>query len=44
MSSENLSQTSLDKNREVGLVVTEAQNVSKMRDTFEVDWATATAF
>jgi len=42
--SENLSQTSLDKNREVGLVVTEAKNVAKMHDTFETDWATATAF
>lgn len=42
--SENLSQTSLDKNREVGLVVTEAKNVAKMRATFETDWATATAF
>ena len=42
--SENLSQTSLDKNREVGLVVTEPGNVAKMRATFESDWTTATAF
>jgi cardiolipin synthase len=42
--SENLSSTSLDHNREVGLVVTEAANVSKMHETFETDWATATAF
>ena len=42
--SENLSQTSLDKNREVGLVVTEAENVAKMHATFEDDWARATPF
>ena len=42
--SENLSQTSLDKNREVGLVVTEAANVAEMHATFEGDWTAATAF
>ncbi len=42
--SENLSQTSLDKNREVGLLVTEAENVATMRATFEHDWTAATPF
>ncbi len=42
--SENLSQTSLDKNREVGLLVTEKANVAEMHATFETDWAAATAF
>jgi len=40
----NLSWTSLTKNREVGLLVTEPANVTMMHDTFEKDWATATAF
>jgi phosphatidylserine/phosphatidylglycerophosphate/cardiolipin synthase-like enzyme len=40
----NLSWTSLTKNREVGLLVTEPANVSMMHATFEKDWATATAF
>ena len=38
----NLSWTSLTKNREVGLLLTEPVNVSMMHDTFEKDWATAT--
>ena len=42
--SENLSQTSLDHNREIGLVVTEADNIATMHATFESDWATATPF
>ena len=29
---------------EVGLLVTEADNVATMRATFEADWDTATAF
>lgn len=40
----NLSYTSLTKNREVGLLVTEPDNVGVVRGTFEKDWATATAF
>jgi phosphatidylserine/phosphatidylglycerophosphate/cardiolipin synthase-like enzyme len=40
----NLSWTSLTKNREVGVLVTETANVSTMRATFEKDWLTATAF
>jgi phosphatidylserine/phosphatidylglycerophosphate/cardiolipin synthase-like enzyme len=42
--SENLSTTSLEKNREVGLVVTELANVAIMRETFETDYAAGTAF
>jgi len=42
--SENLSRTSLDHNREVGLVTTEADDVALVSGTFETDWATATAF
>jgi phosphatidylserine/phosphatidylglycerophosphate/cardiolipin synthase-like enzyme len=37
--SENLSYTSLVKNREVGVVLTEAPAVKVMTDTFEKDWA-----
>lgn len=44
LGSENLSGTSLDKNREVGLVVSDAAAVSRMRDTFEADFARATPF
>jgi len=40
----NMSWTSLTKNREVGLLVTESANVAAMRATFEKDWATATRF
>lgn len=40
----NLSWTSLTKNREVGLLVTESANVGAMHATFEKDWATATPF
>lgn len=40
----NFSWTSLTKNREVGVLVDEAANVSSMRATFEKDWATATPF
>jgi cardiolipin synthase len=40
--SENLSWTSLDKNREVGVVVVEAESVAPMVTTFEQDWAIGT--
>lgn len=40
----NLSWTSLTKNREVGLVVTEKANIDAIRGTFEKDWSTATPF
>jgi phosphatidylserine/phosphatidylglycerophosphate/cardiolipin synthase-like enzyme len=42
--SENLSWTSLTSNREVGIVVTESEGVRVMRETFERDWTSATAF
>jgi phosphatidylserine/phosphatidylglycerophosphate/cardiolipin synthase-like enzyme len=42
--SENLSYTSLSKNREVGVILGEAANVATMKATFEADWTTATAF
>jgi phosphatidylserine/phosphatidylglycerophosphate/cardiolipin synthase-like enzyme len=42
--SENMSWTSLSKNREVGVIATEAQNVATIGATFEADWATATPF
>jgi phosphatidylserine/phosphatidylglycerophosphate/cardiolipin synthase-like enzyme len=44
LGSENLSQTSLDKNREVGLVVTEASSIEPLASSFETDWAAGTAF
>ncbi len=44
LGSENLSRTSLDDNREVGLVSTEADDVALVSSTFEQDWAGATAF
>jgi cardiolipin synthase A/B len=43
LGSENLSQTSLSRNREVGLVVTEPDAVRVVGDTFERDWAGGTA-
>jgi phosphatidylserine/phosphatidylglycerophosphate/cardiolipin synthase-like enzyme len=42
--SENLSWTSLTKNREVGVITTEAVPVKAIADTFEQDWAAATSF
>ncbi|MFT3836562.1 MAG: phospholipase D-like domain-containing protein [Myxococcaceae bacterium] len=44
LGSENLSKTSLDHNREVGVVSTEADDAALVTDTFETDWATATDF
>lgn len=44
LGSENLSQTSLDKNRETGLVVTDAPAIAAMTATFERDWSSATPF
>jgi cardiolipin synthase len=37
--SENLSWTSLEQNREVGLVLVEESSIAPMRTTFEADWA-----
>jgi cardiolipin synthase len=44
MGSENLSSSSLTKNREVGLVITEAQGVAAIQSTIEADYALATSF
>jgi phosphatidylserine/phosphatidylglycerophosphate/cardiolipin synthase-like enzyme len=35
----NFSQTSLDKNREVGLVVVEPASIAPLQTTFELDWS-----
>jgi hypothetical protein len=40
----NLSWTSLTKNREVGLLVTERANLDAVRSTFEADWTVAKPF
>ena len=40
----NLSWTSLTKNREVGLLITEPTNVTAMHSTMTADWLTATPF
>ena len=42
MGSENLSQTSLDHNREAGIVVTDASSLEPLMTTFEKDWAVGT--
>jgi len=42
--SENLSWTSLSKNREVGVIVVEPASIAPMADTFEADWAIGTEF
>lgn len=42
--SENFSYTSLEKNREVGVVLVEASSVAPLVSTFEKDWAVGTAF
>jgi phosphatidylserine/phosphatidylglycerophosphate/cardiolipin synthase-like enzyme len=44
LGSENLSSTSLTKNREVGLLTDEAKSVAVVASTFETDWAAATDF
>jgi phosphatidylserine/phosphatidylglycerophosphate/cardiolipin synthase-like enzyme len=44
LGSENLSQTSLDKNREVGVIVTDDSSIAPLRTSFETDWAAGTAF
>jgi phosphatidylserine/phosphatidylglycerophosphate/cardiolipin synthase-like enzyme len=40
----NLSTNSMNKNREVGLIVTEQNNVDLIVSTFEHDWTTGTPF
>lgn len=44
LGSENLSQTSLDHNREIGLIVTDDSSVAPLRTSFETDWAAGTDF
>jgi phosphatidylserine/phosphatidylglycerophosphate/cardiolipin synthase-like enzyme len=42
--SENLSSTSLDHNREMGLVVTDPSSLEPLMTTFEKDYAAGTDF
>ncbi len=42
--SENFSQTSLDKNREVGMILVEDSSLAPLRATFDKDWAAGTDF
>lgn len=44
LGSENLSTTSLTKNREIGIVLSDAPAVATMASTIEGDWAKATPF
>ena len=44
LGSENLSGTSLDHNREVGVIVTDPVSIMPLATTFETDWAAGTAF
>jgi len=44
MGSENLSATSLDHNREVGVIVTDPSSIDPLTQTFEKDWAAGTDF
>ncbi len=44
LGSENLSFTSLTKNREIGLVISDAPAIATMLATFEKDWAASTSF
>ena len=44
LGSENLSSTSLDKNREVGLIVTDGVSVEPLATSFETDWAAGSDF
>ncbi|HEV7555065.1 MAG TPA: phospholipase D-like domain-containing protein [Kofleriaceae bacterium] len=42
--SENLSYTSLNKNREIGVIATDASALAPLMTTFETDWAAGTDF
>ena len=42
--SENFSQTSLDKNREVGMILVEKSSIDPLTATFDKDWAAGTDF
>ena len=40
----NFSMTSLDRNREVGVIVTEPSSIAPLSDTFEKDWLAGVSF
>ena len=42
--SENFSSTSLDKNREVGVILVEDSSIAPLTATFDKDWAVGTDF
>lgn len=42
--SENMSYTSLDENREVGLLIAEPDGVATVHTAFETDWAASSTF
>jgi cardiolipin synthase len=44
LGSENISYTSLTKNREIGIIHEDAAALALMKTTFETDWAAATSF
>jgi phosphatidylserine/phosphatidylglycerophosphate/cardiolipin synthase-like enzyme len=44
LGSENLSYTSLDKNREVGIITDDATSVAPLMSTFEADWTIGVDF
>jgi phosphatidylserine/phosphatidylglycerophosphate/cardiolipin synthase-like enzyme len=44
LGSENISWTSLTKNREIGVVITDAPALTTMGTTFDADWTAATSF
>jgi len=44
LGSENLSTNSLDNNREVGVIVTDASSIAPLTTTFETDWTAGTSF
>jgi phosphatidylserine/phosphatidylglycerophosphate/cardiolipin synthase-like enzyme len=44
LGSENLSSNSLDNNREVGLIVTDASSIAPIATTFDADFAAGTPF
>jgi len=41
--SQNLTQTSLDKNRELGIILTDQPNLDRLHSVFESDWAISPA-
>jgi phosphatidylserine/phosphatidylglycerophosphate/cardiolipin synthase-like enzyme len=44
LGSENISYTSLTKNREIGIIHEDSAALAVMQSTFEADWAAATSF